>query len=62
MCFPVWMRRFRKAPSFTQQNMLFLDLHGGPPGQNMVACCGLDARGLPKFRVRAGRREVRRND
>jgi len=59
MCFPNWMRRFRGTPGVTSKHMLFLDLHGGPPGQNMVECCGLDGRGLPKFRVRAGRREVR---
>lgn len=39
------------------QHIKFLESHGFPPGA-FADCRGLDARGLPKFRVRAGRREV----
>jgi hypothetical protein len=46
-------------PDFSDKHLEFLAHFGFPPAQGMAKPRGLDARGLPKFRVRAGRREVR---
>lgn len=53
-------RQFWCEPSprdlITTKHFQFLDRFGFPPVGSFVECRGLDARGLPKFRVPAGRR------
>lgn len=51
----MWREMVDSGPA-TSKHYDFIERFGMPPGRGSVGCRGLDARGLPKFRVTAGRR------
>ena len=53
----LWVEQRATGPllGFQAQQLYMLDI---PPAQLFADFRGLDARGLPKFRVKCGRREV----
>ncbi|MEY3773971.1 MAG: hypothetical protein RLZZ129_751 [Verrucomicrobiota bacterium] len=52
----MWGSEGPPTDAITPLHFRYLERFGHPPGYSFVECRGLDARGLPKFRVPAERR------
>lgn len=53
----MWQEIVDPGPA-TSKHYDFIERFGMPPGRGSVECRGLDVRGLPKFKVKAGRRST----
>lgn len=53
----MWREIVDPGPA-TSKHYDFIERYGMPPGRSYVECRGLDARGLPKFKVKARREEA----